>query len=454
MVLKSIKEIAVFLGQDSKDNRTILQAYVDGRLCQPEGLYFALKGEKSDGHAFLDQAAKGGAIAAVVEESYQGEDFGLTLIRVKDTLEALHNLAKSVIKERNPFVVGITGSIGKTTVKEFLGMLLQTSYKVSRTPNSYNGQIGLPLTILNADPSAEILILEMGMSYKNEMKKLVEIVSPHLAIMTRVAPAHIGHFSSLEEIAEEKANILSGENVGLVFVHDANKHYSFMNKECSFNKITYGGKESDYVLKQENTKVTFIDKKGKESVLFDLPFSETHLVENFFVAALVAKHLNVADEELQQRACHLKPFKHRFEKLVFKTYPKTLFVDDSHNNNPISLKTSLQNLPKPQKQHKTIAILGEMRELGSLSKIAHEEAAIIALPIVDLLICYGEETKPLYEIFNKYHKKAYHTLEKEHVRELLLEHLEDGDVVFIKGANSNKLWEILDKMEEKICSLV
>lgn len=446
MVLMSIKEVARLLGRSSKDERCILKAYVDGRLCEEGGLYFALKGEKTNGHAFLHQAAKGGALAAVVEDSYEGEDFGLTLIRVEDSLKALQDLAKIIIKQRKPFVVGITGSIGKTTVKEFLGTLLETSYKISRTPNSYNGQIGLPLTILNADPEAQILILEIGMSHKNEMYHLVEIALPHLAIITRIAPAHIGHFSSLEEIAQEKAYILH-RDLENAFIHDTNRHYEFMSKSHPFKKITYGGSDADYLLKQEDNRVFFVDRNGKESSLFELPFSETHLIENFFIAALVAKHLNVPDEKIQERAHHLKPFKHRFEKLSFKTYPNVVVIDDSYNNNPVALKTSLRNLPKPQNHCKTLAILGEMRELGSLSKIAHEEVAITALPIVDVLICYGEETKPLYEIFKQHNRQVYHTVDKHFITDLVLKIVEDGDVVFVKGANSNKLWEVLDQIQ-------
>jgi UDP-N-acetylmuramoyl-tripeptide--D-alanyl-D-alanine ligase len=442
----SLKTIGALLEKGIEDEREITEICVDGRLCKTGSLYVALKGKKSDGHLFLSQAKQQEAIAAIVEEEYQGEDFGLTLIRVKDPLQALHKMASSMIKTRKPLIIGITGSIGKTTVKEFIATLLETTYKVSKTPHSYNGQIGLPLTILNADPEAEVLVLEMGISQKQEMSTLVSIAAPHLAIMTRITPAHLGNFSSLEEIAEEKSQIFSKENLRQAFIHSANQKFSAIDKPSPFKKVFYGSDIGDYVLKHSEGKVYFMDQQGNESVRFELPFTERHLVENFFIAALVAKHLHVRDEEIQERAYVLKPFKHRFEKFSLTSHPQTLVIDDSYNNNPIALKTSLQNLPKPQQTRKTIAVLGEMRELGLMSQMAHIEAALVALPIVDVLICYGEETKPLYEMFQRSEKPAYHSYDKEEVKKILLNHIEDGDVVLIKGANSNKLWEILESM--------
>lgn len=447
MVSMSITEVAKLLGKSLSDERKVLKAYVDGRLCEEGGLYFALKGAKNHGHDFLDQAAKRGAIAAVVEEDYKGDDHGLTLIRVKDSLASLQDLSKILLKQRNPFVIGITGSVGKTTVKEFLGTLLETSYRVSKTPNSYNGQIGLPLTILNANPEAEILILEMGISYRGEMSRLIDLALPQMAIMTQVAPAHIGNFSSLGQIAEEKSCILHSD-LQKAFIHEANQVYPFMQKESSFQKRIYGKGQVDWSFKQEGSQVSIV---GKRKLMVSLPFSETHLVENFVIAALVAMELGVSEEIIQERAKHLKPFKHRFEKLVFKTHPKIVVVDDSYNNNPIALKTSLHNLPKPKEHCKTIAVLGEMRELGSLSKMAHEEAAITALPVVDVLVCYGPETQPIYEMFKKHNKEVYYTLDKGLISDLIMDRMKDGDVVFVKGANSNKLWEVLDQIQEKIC---
>lgn len=449
MVLMRIKEVSEFFGGVSEDLRVLSKAFVDGRLCEEGGLYFALKGGTTDGHAFLCQAAENGAIAAVVEREYIGDSFGLTLIKVKDPLEALQMLAKTFVEIRRPLIIGVTGSLGKTTVKEFITALLQGSYAVSKTPNSYNGQIGLPLTILNADPKAEVLVLEMGMSYKHEMDRLVEIASPAIAVITRIAPAHIGHFSSLDEIAQEKAKIMNSKHLQAVFTHEINRKYSCIKKKQPFKKITYGTSQADYFFQQEKEKLFLVSREAKEC--FDLPFSEMQLRENFLVAALVARYLDVSSEKIQERALALKPFTHRFEKTVLEAYDGAVIIDDSYNNNPISLKTSLQNLPQPQNRGKVIAILGEMRELGSLSKMAHEELGIVALPIVDVLMCYGEETKPLYEIFKKYGKKAMHSLDKEWLFKLLIENLQAGDVVLIKGANSNRLWEILDKVKEKIC---
>jgi UDP-N-acetylmuramoyl-tripeptide--D-alanyl-D-alanine ligase len=448
MSILSIKEIGALFGAALQDERIVSTTYVDGRLCTPGGLYFALKGRQVDGHDFLAQAASLGAIGAVVQENYQGAEYGLGLIRVKNPLAALHTLAKHVIEMRKPLIIGVTGSIGKTTVKEFIASLLAVQYRVGKSPSSYNGQIGLPLTLINADPKAEVLVVEMGMSEKNEMDCLVDIAAPHYAVITRIAPAHIGNFSSLEEIAYEKAKLLRSRNLRIACVHSVNHHYAFIRKQEP--QVTYSGTKADAFFIEEQGQWVLIDQKRKEKTIMQLPFTERHLMENFLVAALVAREMGVSYEVIAQTARQLKPFTHRFEKISLSYPPRAVIVDDSYNNNPVSLKTSLQNLPKPQ-GGKTIAVIGEMRELGNMSKMAHTEIGFVALPIVDCLICYGVEARPIYEVFIKHHKLAYHFLEKKEVLERLQEHLQEGDVALIKGANSNKLWELIAPVQESSC---
>lgn len=441
----SIQDVGKWLGIVLEDKRPLKHVHTDGRLCVPGSLYVALKGDRADGHQFLSQAAERGAIAAIVQEGYRGSDAGLILLPVKDPLEAFHALACEVLALRKPFVIGVTGSIGKTTVKEFIATLLATTYRVAKSPESYNGHTGLPLAILNADPAAQVLVLEMAMSHKNEMDRLVEIAQPDFAVITRVAPAHIGHFHSLEEIAIEKAKILSSPRLKFSCIHSRNTLYPFMRRAM---QSTYSGEQADMFLTQEGEGWRLVNQKRKEHCVLQLPFSEVHLLENFLVAAMVAREMNVSWQEIQKRAHHLQPFKHRFEKIYLQEPRGAIIIDDSYNNNPVSLKTSLQNLPKPSLKGKVIAVLGEMRELGQVSKMAHEEIGLIALPIVECLLCYGIETRPLYEMFIRHHKEAYHFLEKNALLKLLKERLQEEDILLVKGANSNQLWEVIENLKE------
>ncbi|MEI8299995.1 MAG: Mur ligase family protein [Chlamydiota bacterium] len=431
MAFFSIQEIADVLEIASQDRRVVSKVYVDSRLCKERGLYVALKGEKQDGHLFLEDAFNRGAIAALVQEDYRGFDFGLTLLRVKDPLGALQKLAKVVIKLRQPKMIGVTGSVGKTTIKEFVYNLLETTYKVDKTPDSYNGQIGLPLTILNAKQDAEVLVLEMGISYPGEMEKLIEIAPIEFAVVSHIAPVHIAHFSSVQHIALEKGKILSSPNLKYAAIH--------MHAEVALPKI------QDRVIEVYATDADIDSVKA-----FQPPFTERHFLENLSAAVHIAKFLKVPDEVIRERIKCLKPFKHRFEKHTFKTYKDTILIDDTYNNNPTALKAILKSLPKPLGEGKTLAVLGEMRELGDLSKEAHENVAITALPVLDILICFGEATKPLYDVFKAHGKIVYHTVDKQTALEKVLHHLGEGDVLLCKGANFNRLWEVVEDLQKAL----
>jgi len=421
---------------------------VDSRKCFSGALYVALRGEKTDGHLFLEQAAEKGAIAALVEVSFAGDTCGLTLIRVPSPLEALQHLAKIFLRRREVFVIGVTGSVGKTTVKEFIATLLSPFYAVDKSPDSYNGQIGVPLAILHADPRAKILVLEMGMSYKGEMDRLVDIASPHFSVVTRVAPAHLGHFASLEEIAHEKGRILGSSRLQRAFIHSRNTLYPDMKG------VSYGSASSDVYFCKKKNKWILVDKERNETCEITPPFSEAHLMENLLVAAKVAREMGVSYEKLLDPIKKLRPFTHRFEKIALEYPAGVILIDDSYNNNPIALKASLYNLPKPKRQGKKIAVLGEMRELGEASYRAHQELGLVALRAVDCLLCYGQEAKPLYEMFAKHNPHAHHFLDQEKLAAALEACLAEDDVVLLKGANSNKLWEIIEKLKKplvKIC---
>lgn len=430
MVKMSLKEVAGILGKSLNREGEVCNFQVDSRLCSEGSLYFALEGAKNNGHDFLREVSLKGGVGAVVKGSYQGEDFGLELIKVDDPLLALQNLSKKVLDRYNPLVIGITGSIGKTTVKEFTYALLAGSFAAYRTPASCNGQIGLPLTLLNAPlEDVELLVLEMGMSHKGEMDKLVSIARPHLAILTRVAHAHAASFDSVEEIAYEKMKIFNSDRLEKAFIHMQSCKYKAVETFLKNSPIIYAGEENSS---------------------FHMPFQEKALIENLQAAIAVARYLKLSDELIQERIYALKPFHHRLQKCHLKKYEHTILIDDTYNNNPISLKTTLQNLEKPKGKGKRIAVIGEMKELGKYSKLAHEEIGVVALPIIDTLFCYGEETKPLHQFFQERDRKSTHYQNKEELLKALLSAINEGDVVLVKGANSNKMWEIVEGLKENI----
>src|SRR3990167_7217993 len=194
----SLRKIAGWLGQQCDRYLPLKGFAIDSREVVPWGLFFALKGEKVDGHSFLGEVAARGAFAAVVDKGYQGPDYGLWLFRVHDVVVALQEVAKRALQERKSRVIGITGSIGKTTTKEFIYEMLSKKFRVHKGAGSRNSQRTLPLVILEANGDEEFLVLEMSMSEKGHIRKLVEIAPPQIVVLTLIALSHPKNFSGID----------------------------------------------------------------------------------------------------------------------------------------------------------------------------------------------------------------------------------------------------------------
>ena len=193
------------------EEETFVSGYrIDSRRILPGELFFALKGEKVDGHAFLGSVKEKGGVAAIVSKEYRGSDCGLILLRVESVEESLQSLARSFLEESKTKVIGVTGSVGKTTTKDFIATLLGKKFKTAKSFASYNTKLTLPMTILNLEGNEEALVLEMGMSEPGDIKRLVEIAPPDIAVLTKVALAHTAFFpGGIEEIAKGKAEVFS-----------------------------------------------------------------------------------------------------------------------------------------------------------------------------------------------------------------------------------------------------
>jgi len=410
----------------------------DSRLIEAGFLFFALEGERSDGHQFLREAAAKGAIGAVVRRSYEGPTQGLTLVRVENVLEALQQAAKMAMKKKPMRVVAVTGSVGKTTTKEFLSQLLSKKYRVLKTEGNANSQVGFPLTILNQKKEGEIFVAEMGMSYEGEIHKLVQIAPPELAILTRVGHAHIGNFSDgMEGIARAKAEIFSHPLTQVAVVNAQAAAFSALkNLRCP--TVTFGvGCAADFRLDEG----WVIDEMGGKTDLFHLPFKESHLVENFLAAASAARLLGVEWNDIFNAARFLTLPPLRFER---KEKSGILFISDCYNANPESMAAAICNLPSPGLGGKTIAVFGEMTELGAHSEEEHRIVARHASPRVDHILCYGKGCLAMMPLFSEADRPAEFFTDLRDLKEALFELAKPGDVVLIKGSNANRLWQVLD----------
>lgn len=222
-----LNALAKIIEVHQTDQSLILGAAIDSRKVQPGDLFFALTGNRVDGHSFLKEVALKRASGAVVREDYQGESFGLPLLRVPNVLSALQNLSKKRLAASSSKVIAITGSLGKTTTKEFTTELLRTHYRVFASPLSYNSQATVPLSILMAEGNEHFLILEMGMTHEGNIKNLISIAPPDISLITSVAMQHAINFSDgLAGISREKASIFSHPKTELGILNGDIPHFA------------------------------------------------------------------------------------------------------------------------------------------------------------------------------------------------------------------------------------
>ena len=430
---KQISEIAHTLEVACHSPHCIEGFQVDSRLISQGDLFFALPGAKTDGHHHLGEAKSRGAIAAVVATSYTGPDFDLHLLRVPDVLAALHHLARTAVEASPATLIGVTGSVGKTTTKEFIATLLSAKYRVGKNPASYNTRLTLPTTILNMQGDEEVWVLEMGMEEPGDIGKLVAIAPPHIALLTKVALAHAAYFpGGLAEIARGKAEIFQSPRLRTAVLP------LVLSDLTSASKLTFSTeeREADYFL-HEGT----IDERGVRGAHFELPFKESHLQYNFLAALSVARAMHLSWEEIAQQIPKLTLPKMRFERFE---RGGIVFINDAYNANPESMKAALSNLPTPQMGGKRIAVLGGMYPLGSFSVEAHRDVAAFALQYVDYLLVYGDEARPLYEMFAAGKKPAEHFATHQAVAERLKELAAEGDVILVKGSRIMRMENVLE----------
>jgi UDP-N-acetylmuramoyl-tripeptide--D-alanyl-D-alanine ligase len=405
----------------------------DSRDIEEKGLFFALKGERADGHDFLKIVAQKKAFGAVVKKGYKGSTFKLKLFRVKNVENTLQTLAKEILNERRKKVIGITGSLGKTTTKDFIFALLRAKYeKVFKTPKNYNSQIGLPISILNMEKGAEIFVLEMGMSKKGEMEKLAKVVEADVALITNVGFSHSENFENLSEIAFEKARIF-GKNTKIKIINYSLLKYKKLFNREDFFTFSMKNRNADFFLKSERDKIVIYEKKRK--IIFKKFLEESHFLENFLAAYAVLRKMGLKISEIKKGLKYLETPKMRFEKIKKN---KVLFIVDCYNASKDSMIAAFENLPKVK--GKRIAVLGEMRELGKFSKRLHEMVGKVLNEKFDLLLCIGENCKYMMENFLK--EKVLFEDQKS-LAKYLKRVLGEGDLVLIKGSRALEMEKVL-----------
>lgn len=415
----------------------------DSRQMTNGGMYIPLKGERFDGHDFIESAFQTGAQAIISEKDVSYED--KIVIKVKDTYQALKDMASYLRSHRPVKVVGVTGSVGKTSTRDMVYSVVKQKYKTLKTEGNYNNEIGLPLTILRYHDE-EVLVLEMGMNHLQEMSRLSMIARPDIACITNVGTAHIGELGSRENILKAKLEITDGMKEGATLIINQDNDM-LQTVELPHLNVVRVGKSKEASIQAshivlEETKSSFeVEYQGKKETI-EVPVQGEHNVSNALIAIAVGIELNIPLEDIKKGIQEFKLTKNRMD--ILEKNHKTV-IDGTYNASVDSMKSSIDVLANYKKRK--VAILADMLELGNYSQQLHEEVgSYVASKGIDVLVCVGKEAKYIYQKAKESMKGVYYFESNQEVIAHLEELLKEDDVILVKGSHSMNLKEVVEKI--------
>lgn len=424
----------------------------DTRTIKPGNLYVAIRGANHDGHDFVSQAFVRGASAAVVAETfaaqYSRDD---SLLCVKDTLKALGNIAAGYRATLGAELVAVTGSVGKTTVKEMIADVLQMRAPTARTRGNWNNDIGLPLSLLAMDPQEKFGVYEVGMNHPGELEPLCRILRPSWGVITNVGPVHLEFFKSVEDIAREKAAVARClPKNGRAVVSRDDKYFEILKEAAPCPVITTavmsGG--ADYhgrVLSAGNGLFSVLESATGEQMEFTVPLPGDHVLKDALFAIAVGRGLGVSWEDLKSALKRYTPPPMRWNRV---TVAGVRVINDAYNANPMSMRAALGAFVQTPVKGRRWLVLGGMRELGASEKDEHaalgreiakgDWAGLIVVGPLGSLIAEGAETA------GGFRGSVIRCEDHVAAARVLRENMSAGDAVLLKASRGEQLEKVLE----------
>ena len=421
-------------------NGQINKVIIDSRAIAEGGVFFAVKGENTDGHLYINQAIQNGAKAVVVHNDIDFRDIDSAVIKVTDTTQALLDFCGYYRSLFDIKVIAVTGSSGKTTTKDIISSVLSQKYATLKTQGNFNNQTGMPQTIFNLNSHHEMAVIEMGMSREGEIYNMAKAIKPDMAVITNIGYSHIEYLKTRENILKAKMEITSffGQNNTLLVNAD---DFYLQNISSDDYKIIKTG------IQHGDIKVTDIAQSGNgckfkvDGQLYTFPLIGLHNVYNCLYAITIAKIYGLSDKDIQKGFDTFKPSSNRMDISV--TDGITV-INDVYNSNPQAARAALDVLAGTG-QGRKIAVLADMLELGGYSKTLHEEIGSYAAAAgADILIAIGKEAKYIYNsALGEGIKEAEYFPDNPSAAEYLKSLLLPGDTVLFKGSRGMKLETII-----------
>jgi UDP-N-acetylmuramoyl-tripeptide--D-alanyl-D-alanine ligase len=449
----------VLQGGDIETNSVV----IDSREVKPDSVFFAIKGERLDGHQFVADALKT-ARGAVVSQWGAGAPAGVGIVKVRDTTEALQQLAKSIRERYDFLLIGITGSAGKTTTKEMIATLIGTERRTFKSWGNFNNLIGCPLCIDNTPDDAQVVVSEMGMNHKGEIATLAGLTHPDIGVYTNIGPVHIEFFGTVEKIAEAKRELL--ENVkpgGTIVINADNEHVMRISEGFAGRKVTYGI-DHDAEFRATNIQergllgtsfslvgsgLQFPVRAGGSSdsglegrtgncrpdpIPFDLALPGRHNLENLLAAIATARAVGISWDGIARGVGELKPAYHR--GVVSQFHGATIY-DDTYNSNPYALSRALALLQQADVVGRRIAVIGDMLELGDRELQYHYDSGRRVPESVDIIIAVGRRSASLLDGARHAgftEERLYQFEDAVSAGKFLHSFLREGDLVLLKAS--------------------
>ena len=458
MTLENIAKACggTYVGDDALRGSEITGAVIDSRQAEPGYLYIPIRGERVDGHRFIPDVFAKGALAVLSEEPLENPEG--PYIQVASSEQALKDIAEFYRSTLGIKIIGITGSVGKTSTKEMISAVLSQKYNVLKTEGNFNNEIGLPLTILRIRREHEVAVVEMGISEFGEMHRIAKVAKPDICVMTNIGQCHLENLIDRDGVLRAKSEIFDFLKPDGHIVLNGNDDKLITVQEVKGVKPVFYYVEDGTAKKADlpyEITADAIENKGLRGLNANLHFPEevcqihepipgVHNVYNACAAACVGRIMGLTNEEICEGIAHAKTIAGRTNLI---TLGEVLVIDDCYNANPVSMKASLDVLA--QADGRKIAVLGDMGELGENEREMHYDVGKYAANTgVDILFCCGTLSEELAKGAQRGHTKVMYFTDREKLTQTLINFVEAGDTVLVKASHFMEFPKIVKALEE------
>lgn len=451
MTLANIAEVChgeLFYMKEELAKKTADGIVIDSRQIAPGYIFVATKGERVDGHRFIPDVFAKGALAVICEKLPEQPDGPCIL--VEDSFMALKQAAAFYRQQLDIKVVGITGSVGKTSTKEFIASVLAEHYSVHKTAGNYNNEVGLPLTIFQIQDSHEIAVLEMGINTFGEMHRLSEVAKPDICVMTNIGQCHLENLIDRDGVLRAKSEIFDFMNPeGAVIVNGDDDKLATIHAVYGKAPVTFGMDPKHEVWADNIEDMGLFGSRAVlhmegQSLTAEISLPGKHMIYNAMAAAAVGRQMGLSLEEIAAGIRKVQPVAGRSH--LIKAGDKVI-IDDCYNANPVSMKAAIDLLATADTRK--VAILGDMFELGEDEKAMHGEVGRYAAQAgIDCIVCVGGLSEAMYEAAVKAGGQALHFAAREALEETLASIICPGDTILVKASHSMAFEKIVEALKK------